>query len=389
MRGPYRGWPFAVGLGRARVVREETPGFHETIQPGRESRRPISMLGRVALLAPLPQPTLEAAMTWSQLAHFLSAIDQGTGSDSAPPLTVVVGSGIHRMVRANDGREYDAQRMLSSWVGLLDTLADQRGRRPPDPALRWEMLALAYPDSPELTAGERDRRLQEKVRSTVSQAEEDLWKPGRSELAPLRVILQSAYVGDVISLNVDLTVERLVTADSSWNGDASGGTDLLRRHRALKRGGDAGTLRVWHPHGDRTNVESLSFGLWHYRNLLGPLDQARRKIKEAERTSEDKGMVAERAVHSPDNWLELLVFRPLLFVGTGLDAAEWDIWIGLLTRWRNFAQNKHLKWEHPVWILTVPGEHQHLPTERFRRLEGPEWSAAWSFLKNSFESRTG
>ena len=328
-------------------------------------------------------------MTWSEFASFLTTIEKRRGSASAPPLTVVIGSGIHRTVRADDGREYEAQRRLSSWVGLLDSLDDQPDRRPPGPALRWELLALSYPDAPELSAGERDRCLREEVRSAVTQAEKELWQPERKELAPLQVVLKSPCVSDVISLNVDLTVERLVMGNPSGISGVTGGGDLLRRHRTLERGADAGPLRVWHPHGDRTNAESLSFGMWHYRNLLGPLDQARQNIKEAERTSKDKGVVAERVAHSPDNWLELLVFRPLLFVGTGLEAAEWDLWIGLLTRWRNFARNEHSHREHPVWILTVPGEHQHLPAERFRRLEGPNWSATWTFLKNSFEPRPG
>ena len=37
--GLSRGWSFAVGLGRACVVREETPVFHEAIQPSSEPRR--------------------------------------------------------------------------------------------------------------------------------------------------------------------------------------------------------------------------------------------------------------------------------------------------------------------------------------------------------------
>lgn len=174
---------------------------------------------------------------------------------------------------------------------------------------------------------------------------------GAEAWTPLGAILRSRHVTDIISLNADLTVERLLRerpagplprADLREPAAAGSpaGRPFLSRCRTFQVPAGAlpaATRRVWHPHGDRSLRDSLVFGLWRYEQALRALSEARGHFKRDER-QHGYDALACRIRDEPRNWLELIISRPLLFLGTSFDAAEWDLWYALISRWRNYRK---------------------------------------------------
>ncbi|MBS4058277.1 MAG: hypothetical protein KGZ82_13235 [Bacteroidales bacterium] len=155
--------------------------------------------------------------------------------------------------------------------------------------------------------------------------------------------------------------------DFSSNGDK--GIDRHFTFKGYKQ------LTSWHPHGDRKNKASITFGLRQYANLLKEVEDARSKFKLNEYTT---------TVIEPTSWVDLFMSKPLLFIGSSIDKAEWDIWLALVNRWRNYGRDDNKKHEKPVFVLTRHNCHTHLPPDKFVRLEAPSYDESWQRLMNVF-----
>jgi hypothetical protein len=123
------------------------------------------------------------------------------------------------------------------------------------------------------------------VKTLIREAEETLVSGVHrsKELAPLRNILAEPSITDVISLNLDLLLEKMVSGRTHLSTGTSLYEPSVARKYLIRRSGGAGLLRVWHPHGDRSNKKTLSFGMWRYEQLLAPIGGARAYFKKAER----------------------------------------------------------------------------------------------------------
>jgi hypothetical protein len=328
------------------------------------------------------------ASAWDSFGEYLQDFSRGHQSS----LCLVVGAGIHRLREPRDAAELAALNTLASWDDFLTALGADR-KNEGTPTLRWEWMLLDGEDSSD-AAAKADADHRAKAQRQLEDAEEKLLAAGADAWAPLPTVLRSPAVSDIISLNVDLTVERLIAESPrkavpkpkpSDRGRTSLGQRLLSRHRLIEPAGEparAGFRRVWHPHGDRTTRDSLVFGVWRYEQTLGPLSQARRDFKAAERATNPDERTSQIS-SEPRNWFELIMTRPLLFLGTSLDAAEWDLWYALLCRWRNYRKAVHKEYLPPAWRLCIRSNGQHLPADRIQRLEADTWDQAWRFLATS------
>lgn len=336
-------------------------------------------------------------MSWSDFQEYMRKPTHG-------PLAIVAGAGIHCVPPAAGQSQEKAQDTLASWDGLLGVLDPGDAHKHVPATIRWELLSLARGDGEfgDLSAQERVHHLQDEVCQILKDEEDSLWNDvtdrldGSDERKGLRALLHHPRVTDLVSLNVDLALERMVgihnrRVRSAAAAPKGGRRSAERRLNGFREWSPQGLppTRFWHPHGDRKAPRSTVFGLWGYRKRLEALEEARRLIKEEERRGPD-GMAAfrKKVETSPENWYEVLLFRPLLFVGTSLDAAEWDLWSALVSRWRNFGKSKNRKHQAPAWILTRPGHHPHLPAsgdQAIKRLEEDEWSAAWKQLGNPLD----
>lgn len=321
-------------------------------------------------------------MSWISFEEYLHSTYEHWG-----PLAVVVGAGIHSLPPFESGLQSESRKLLSTWQGLIGSMG-ATAVSGHSAAVQWELLALKGPDDRQ--ARMRNDALLKRASAMLSDAEDHLWGPTASgpiggDAPHLVTLVQSSRVADLVVLNLDLTIELLLgdrSRQPTPTGNRSPANRLLERHRMFERNG--APVRVWHPHGDRRVTNAGVLGLVQYANTLAPLRQAFQTFKQAER-ADGYDAYRQRLAVSPGNWFELFMSRPLLFVGTSLSHAEWDLWYALVMRWRNFAKDANRRFLPPAWILTTPGTHLDIPAgeDRIQRLEGADWSQAWTFLSTA------
>ena len=330
--------------------------------------------------------------------EFRAEVQNGT----TKRLAVVLGSGIHEMWEPETPEEADAVSTLGSWSGLLHGIGLKTPYELRDPTMLWEAALLEMPLEKDASAEDRNRMLRRKVSKAVADAEKVLahrlstpQEPGGGgPLRAVRSVLESPAVTDVVSLNVDRTVERLLSEDGSVIHEVGDHDNPLARYATVDRPRPAASsVRVWYPHGFRDEPDSLSFGLRRYSRLVEGFEAERREVKRREREwreGRNEGTETPTAGADggriPESWLEALMFQPVLFAGVSLDPAEWDVWTALVLRWRNYARDDNRTYEPSAWVLSNGNSHAHLPQQRFTFLDAGGWDRSWSVLAKCLEA---
>ena len=305
-----------------------------------------------------------------------------------PALCLLVGSGTHAQWNPATGGEQRAKGILSSWPSLLNTLGAGSLHQHAPPTLQWELLAMGEApsavlrDSRDMTATKwqslsafkRERALQDATARVVADAEYALTSSARCGLASVQSVISSPSVTDVISLNLDTIAERMLRG---WK-------DPARRPSANNSAQEvaaspARNVRIWQLHGDRRRPASITLGVRRYAGLVSSVDDARDQAKQRERSLR-YAEAKKKAQSSPRSWMELMLHRPLLVLGASLSESEWDLWQALVDRHRNYAKHTNRRYLPPAWILCTPCTGRNVPSHWFRRLEAPNWNAAWERL---------
>lgn len=255
-------------------------------------------------------------------------------------------------------------------------------------------------------AAERIRQDKQKLAIRLeylaNQVDAHKWKPPLA----LEELLLSGKVKDVISLNVDLVLEKwLVNYDSNnvasnkkrpskkipkacnastVEGKVKNNQGELNRSRqrqfTIKVNEEEHSITFWYPHGDSQNYESLQFSMNDYAASLGWMDQARQAFKQRERA---ENFCYENL--SFETWLDpFLTKKQILILGSSLDKAEWDIWGALLYRFRNFTRHEVEDWYPTTKILTCKDHHAHVPDSYIEKIQGCTYEAAWCKLQNEY-----
>ena len=319
-------------------------------------------------------------MSWNKFEEYIKSIH----ANQAPKICLVIGAGIHRLLnKMPNGTSYEAAVRLSSWNGLMDNVNSEFSKKYPLP-LVWE---LSVQDADELEMGDslpthkKENKLLQALSQEIKSSEDIIFANQNlfKQYSPLIRVLNSGCVSDVISLNFDLIAERLFS--NAPFTDANQNTILVSRMSAnrILVGENNHSIRFWHPHGDRTNNEQLILGPWRYGQVLVEMNETRNTIKQDEKMDYD--LFKQRVFASPNNWLELMMFRPLVFLGTGLDQADLTMWHALLIRQRNYAKAEPKSKKPKAWRLGIPGELDHVPSDWILSLEAADYPNAWAFLE--------
>ena len=242
--------------------------------------------------------------------------------------------------------------------------------------LKWEKSSAGY----------RIQALRKSVGERIAEAEGIQRRIGFEGYATLRSVLASPFVAGVVSLNIDLVAEKVLKAEGWKVGRAKGGKSSAYRHRALTNP-EGRRIRVWHPHKDHHCKDSLTFGLRHYQQLVNAVEELRSKWKKTERIARKEGNANQPSPSEASNAYELLLTRPLLILGAGLDRSEWDLWSILVARFRNFAKKSNEQFRPPIWRLTTDGEVRRLP-DQIQSLRAPSWPKGWAWLGDLFSEST-
>lgn len=322
-------------------------------------------------------------MSWSILADFLIS------GNEDKTLCLVLGAGIHRF-SGSDQTSQDREKidLLSSWNGLLRSMNIAIDEFP-SPALNWEFELLKKDgDTGELSAWERDQLKLKRLTSNIQNSEDYILSSTRlkSNYEPLIEIITSGRVTDVIVLNYDLLLERLLEERGYKMTFYGQRESNAIRCRILTKSKDNSTfIRFWHPNGDRGNRASIKLGMWHYAKMITPMRKKLSDIKTVRNTNSRNQLVDDYCALSPTHWLELYMFRPLLFAGTSLSTSDWSQWYALLMRWRNFTKGSNSVKEEHIWRLTAESEKLQLPRNKFHFLEAIDYPEAWTKLNSLFK----
>ena len=340
--------------------------------------------------------------SWVDLKEYINnykfkAISEDPSISAEKPITLLLGSGIHNLIEPQNSSHFESLKRLSSWDSLLDSIAVKNNLyKDIPPTLRWELLALNYVDQSilveDLKASVREKKLKKKLQEQITHDENCLIELARDAFNPLQTMIKNHIVSDIITLNVDLLLENVLRKNQSAACSFPSNINTkstLSRHRIIEDKSNTFCVRVWHPHGDRKNLDSLTFGLWQYEKSTKSLKEVFSHIKREER---EKGYVllSDRINKDPKNWVEIMITRPIIVIGTSLNQNEWDVWLTLITRWRNYAKQINKKYNTPIWYLCTykqvrNGDLAHIPNGYIQRLVAPDWQTGWKWLEDVFK----
>jgi len=158
-------------------------------------------------------------------------------------------------------------------------------------------------------------------------------------------IFNSKYVDDVINLNYDLVAQSIV-------GDITHIKNQFSDYKLLKNKSktpilstlyyDVNDIRFWHPHGSVLKPDTILLGLRSYYKNTTSIETLRKRFKAKTRAK-------TKLVQNNSNWFDLISTRPILICGASLSTAEWDLWLAIVSRYRNYAKNS--KNENPIFKM--------------------------------------
>ena len=240
--------------------------------------------------------------------------------------TLIIGAGIH--AQALKGSSYSSA-ALASWHNLLFAIGAESFN---NPLLGFESLVIKKAKDEKIAAYKAEQNLLKKIAETLEAEQTKIINDTNIEY-PLS-IFNPEKVSDVIILNFDLVIEKLLTKGNLPKLEKSPHNDSTYR--------TINGIRFWHPHGDIDKPVAIKFGVRNYGKNTKEVESLRALFKEDER---DRSYDISKI---NDTWYSAIITNPLVFLGTSLSFDEWGLWFALTSRKRNFAQKGE---EPPVYTL--------------------------------------
>lgn len=291
--------------------------------------------------------------------------------DKSRQLVVVVGSGFHRHLAGHGvslPQEKDRRADLTSWNGLLRSIANTNGLDHEDPTATWESVVTSSSSTehgPRTTPARRAPRKQEKelLRRTVARLMEVT--PRTEQVSRFRPT-KTTY-RDIISLNFDRTIERALFGEE---------VPLSNDHERLHA--RKGPTRIWYPHGvaDPKFAEDLQLGVRAYARAALEfelaLDGFRGERREFMKHHESPGAPHPKSSGGPwtntvrdldrtdASWWWQLFVSDVAFIGCGLDRAELDLWLVLHERQRELARLQRRERPKAFFLHPLVGFPRHV-----------------------------
>lgn len=240
--------------------------------------------------------------------------------------TLIIGAGIH--AQALKGSSYSSA-ALASWHNLLFAIGAESFN---NPLLGFESLVIKKAKDEKIAAYKAEQNLLKKIAETLEAEQTKIINDTNIEY-PLS-IFNPEKVSDVIILNFDLVIEKLLTKGNLPKLEKSPHNDSTYR--------TINGIRFWHPHGDIEYPKLIKFGVREYGKNTKDIEVLRSLFKRDER-AEGYDLSQINAT-----WYSAIMLNPLVFAGTGLSFDEWGLWFALTSRKRNFATKGE---ELPIYTL--------------------------------------
>ena len=271
--------------------------------------------------------------------------------------TLIIGAGIHAQALKSSSYSNAA---LASWHNLLLAIGAESFN---NPLLGFESLVIKKAKEERTAAYKAEQNLLKKIAETLEAEQTKIINDTNIEY-PLS-IFNPEKVSDVIILNFDLVIEKLLTKGNLPKLEKSPHNDSTYR--------TINGIRFWHPHGCIEEPYSIEFGIRKYGKNLKGIEAFRTLYKMDER-NEEYDLTKIQAT-----WYSAILQNPLVFAGTGLSFDEWGLWFALTSRKRNFAQKGE---ELPVYTLNKKDAFCNLNgfTDTIAISEQADYSESWKAL---------
>ena len=195
-----------------------------------------------------------------------------------------------------------------------------------------------------------------KTKKTATQIEKEILKDVADKISNFTIsiskenypseIFKSTYISDVINLNFDLVAEGLFTdvkkIKPQFTEYKQNIINKVKKPILSTLYFEANDIRFWHPHGSVKKSDTILLGLRSYFKNTQDIEVLRSQYKA--KTKKEINLKKEDL-----NWFDLLTIRPVIICGASLSTAEWDIWLALVSRYRNYAN--YSKNENPIFMM--------------------------------------
>lgn len=249
---------------------------------------------------------------------------------------LVIGSGIHKQA-------FGAKKnILSDWETLLKSVS-KKVSLSQNYILDFESIVVAETRKQKSNSASKIELIQLKALSRkIINFKVNKYKSNY----PLR-IFNSNCISDVINLNFDIVVEHFLSNDKIIRGRYS---DHYMDDNEKKKSPllsslyyEVNGIKYWHPHGSVLKPDSILLGLRKYSKNAKEVEQLRKRYK-------SKTNLSKKHSTGNLNWFDALIQRPIIICGASLSDSEWDIWLAIVNRFRNYA--RYYEKEQPIFIMT-------------------------------------
>jgi hypothetical protein len=236
--------------------------------------------------------------------------------DRAPVL--VLGTGLLKQLMKKNPDDFDLCAGSTDWIEMLEEVADHLGvpffsaAARSHPTLYWDcLMSDAASRSREARAWQIERKAIKYLRQRLARIE-------RSRVG-------EAWVEEILSYDLRSLVSLnfcLFPFSCYFPIDARGPS----REEAVASIKVCGR-RIWFPHGATMHGASIRLGVRAYALSIERFERDRRKAR-----------MSNKGVWEEPSFMGDILESPLVFIGCGLQDAEWTIWWMLATKRRNQAR---------------------------------------------------
>lgn len=307
--------------------------------------------------------------------------------DGIRPCVPVFGTGLNLQAAAMEGyKDRDDWWRLLVKIGQRIGLSEAQLRTYSTSNLAlWETMLCNWAERMDVYPYKAEAQLQAFVCEELKRQEQ--------ECRTFRLYrdIASAGFGDIISLNFDRRIAMSSKSNRFISGPQpcpyGGHGETMFRHSTVSSSDGAAT-RIWYPHGDVKKAATIKLGVRKYGFYIGIFREHLRKLGNSWRYKPNSLQVnpsTHKGSHcDAPTWFDLILHRPLVFVGCGLLADEWPLW--WLLRTRGFKHRSP-----PTYYVAIrkpgdesPAHFNLLPGMRIVSFESPQelWDTFLSWLSH-------
>lgn len=293
-------------------------------------------------------------------------------------MAIIIGSGFHQQFISNNDPQFE---FLKSWDGLLNLINMTNGniKSTNNSILDFERVILQQ----NIINEEKDvahqiedqilKRLAEEIK-TISLIESNQFNDN------LLSIFNNEYISDVLNLNFDLLIEEKYahsTKEKFWKKPVfEFQKPVKKKHKFNHRFRKINDIRFWHPHGDYTNIKSIVLGLRKYGLQIEKTESYRNSFKK--KYKESPHPIIEQ------NWIEVIMNKPILILGASLTNCEQDILFALINKRRNYNKSsiKDIDSRSYIFHMVDKGKTSSLCEMAIPLFQNAEFEEQWNKLVN-------